>query len=197
MITTIPNIITMFRIATVPVLILLLHDQYYGWAFLVFLIAGISDGLDGFIAKRFDMASELGAILDPLADKALIFSSYLMLMILGDLPFWLFLTVVFRDVLILVGSLIYVAFNGKVKMAPSYLSKLNTFMQISLVVAILAQKTFGQDYVTFTDYLVIATFITTILSGVHYVWVWVVKEEIEMVDSVNEDQSASKTGTPD
>ena len=192
MITTIPNIITMFRIATVPVLILLLHEQNYGWAFLVFLISGISDGLDGFIAKRFDMASELGAILDPLADKALIFSSYLMLMILGDLPFWLFLTVVFRDVLILVGSLIYVAFNGQVKMAPSYLSKLNTFTQIFLVVAILGQKTFGLDYTSFTDYLIYATFITTILSGVHYVWVWAVKEEIEMLDSANDDRNANK-----
>ncbi len=198
MITTIPNIITMFRIATVPVLIVLLHDLQYGWAFLVFLISGISDGLDGFIAKRFNMASELGAILDPLADKALIFSSYLMLMILGDLPFWLFLTVIFRDVLILVGSLIYVAFNGQVKMAPSYLSKLNTFMQISLVVAILAQKTFGLNYSTFTDYLIYATFITTILSGVHYVWVWVVKEEIEMVEGGKDNPTASnKTGRTD
>jgi cardiolipin synthase len=132
MITTIPNIITMFRIATVPVLIILLHEHEYGWAFLVFLVSGISDGLDGFIAKRFDMASELGAILDPLADKALIFSSYLMLMLLGDLPFWLFLTVIFRDVLILAGSLIYVAFYGQVKMAPSYLSKLNTNLRSGL-----------------------------------------------------------------
>ena len=194
MITTIPNIITMFRIATVPVLIILLHEHEYGWAFLVFLVSGISDGLDGFIAKRFDMGSELGAILDPLADKALIFSSYLMLMLLGDLPFWLFLTVIFRDVLILAGSLIYVAFNGQVKMAPSYLSKLNTFMQIALVVAILAQKTFGLDYPTFTNYLIYATFITTILSGVHYVWVWVVKEEIEMVENANEDKNVPKDG---
>jgi len=184
----------MFRIATVPVLIILLHEHEYGWAFLVFLVSGISDGLDGFIAKRFDMGSELGAILDPLADKALIFSSYLMLMLLGDLPFWLFLTVIFRDVLILAGSLIYVAFNGQVKMAPSYLSKLNTFMQIALVVDILAQKTFGLDYPTFTNYLIYATFITTILSGVHYVWVWLVKEEIEMMDGVNDDQNSSKNG---
>lgn len=191
MITTIPNIITMFRIATVPVLIILLHDYQYGWAFLVFLVSGISDGLDGFIAKRFNMSSELGAILDPLADKALIFSSYLMLMILGDLPFWLFLTVIFRDLLILVGSLIYVAFNGQVKMAPSYLSKLNTFTQIFLVVTILAQKTFGLDYPGFTEFLIYATFVTTIISGVHYVWVWVVKEEIEMVDGVNEERNIS------
>ena len=182
----------MFRIATVPVLILLLHDHEYGWAFLVFFISGVSDGLDGYIAKHYDMASELGAILDPLADKALIFSSYLMLMLLGDLPFWLFLTVIFRDVLILAGSLIYVAFNGQVKMAPSYLSKLNTFTQIFLVVAILAQKTFVLDYPVFTEYLIYATFITTILSGFHYIWVWVVKEEIEMVENVNEENNPPK-----
>ena len=137
------------------------------------------------------MGSELGAILDPLADKALIFSSYLMLMILGDIPFWLFLTVIFRDLLILVGSLLYVAFNGQIKMAPSYLSKLNTFTQILLVVAILAQKTFGLDYPVFTQYLIYATFITTILSGVHYVWLWVVKEEIELVENVNDDRNTS------
>lgn len=191
MITTIPNLITMFRIATVPVLIIALHGQHYDWAFLIFLISGISDGLDGFIAKRFDMASELGAILDPIADKALIFSSYLMLMLLGDLPFWLFLTVIFRDVLILGGSLLYVAINGQVKMAPSYPSKLNTFMQIFLVVAILAQKTFGFEYTTFTEYLIYATFITTIVSGAHYMWVWIVKAEIELIEDERDRQKPS------
>jgi cardiolipin synthase len=179
MITTIPNIITLFRIATVPVLILLLHDHQYSWALVVFFVSGVSDGLDGFIAKHYNMESDLGAILDPLADKALIFSSYLMLMLLGDIPFWLFLTVIFRDVLILVGSLIYVALNGQIKMNPSYLSKLNTFMQIFLVVAILAQRSFGMDYPTATEYLFYATFVTTILSGAHYLWVWIVKQEIE------------------
>ena len=192
MFTTIPNIISMFRIATVPVLIILLHGHEYGWAFLVFLISGISDGLDGFIAKHYNMASELGAILDPLADKLLIFSSYLMLMILGDLPFWLFLTVIFRDVLIMGGGLIYVAFNGQVKMAPSYLSKLNTFTQIFLVVSILAQKTFTLDYPVFTEYLIYATFITTVLSGFHYVWLWVVKEEIEMVENTDNENDLPK-----
>ncbi|MGB5765942.1 MAG: hypothetical protein WBM38_04310, partial [Arenicellales bacterium] len=86
---------------------------------------------------------------------------------------------------------IYVAFNGQVKMAHSYLSKLNTFTQIFLVVAILAQKTFGLDFPVFTQTLIYATFITTVLSGVHYAWLWVVKEEIEMVESVNNDRNIS------
>jgi cardiolipin synthase len=179
MITTIPNLITLFRIATVPVLILMLYEHQYSWALLVFFISGASDGLDGFIAKHYNMESKLGAILDPLADKALIFSSYLMLMLLGDIPFWLFLTVIFRDVLILVGSLIYVALNGQVKMNPSYASKINTFMQILLVVAILAQRSFGLDFPAATMYLFYTTFVTTIISGVHYLWIWIIKQEIE------------------
>jgi cardiolipin synthase len=191
LITTIPNLITIFRILSVPVLIILLHGKHYDWAFLVFLVSGISDGLDGYIAKRFDMASELGGILDPLADKALILSSYLMLMLLGDVPFWLFLTVVFRDILILVGSLLYVALNGLMKMRPSYLSKLNTFTQIALVVAILASRTFQLDYPGVIDFLIYATAVTTILSGLHYAWIWLVREEVELVDNQRNDPGKS------
>jgi cardiolipin synthase len=191
LITTIPNLITIFRILSVPVLIILLHGKHYDWAFLVFLVSGISDGLDGYIAKRFDMASELGGILDPLADKALILSSYLMLMLLGDVPFWLFLTVIFRDILILVGSLLYVALNGLMKMRPSYLSKLNTFTQIALVVAILASRTFQLDYPGVIDFLIYATAVTTILSGLHYAWIWLVREEVELVDNQRNDPGKS------
>ncbi len=183
MITTIPNIITLFRIATVPVLILLLHDRQYEWALLVFFISGVSDGIDGYIAKTYHMESELGGILDPLADKALIFSSYLMLMLLDDLPFWLFLTVIFRDLLILVGSLLYVALNGQMKMVPSYLSKLNTFTQITLVVAILGQRAFDLDFPVSTEILIYATAVTTIVSGAHYLWKWIIREEVELVGS--------------
>jgi cardiolipin synthase len=181
LITTIPNIITLFRIATVPVLILLLHDRQYEWALLVFFISGVSDGIDGYIAKTYHMESELGGILDPLADKALIFSSYLMLMLLDDLPFWLFLTVIFRDLLILVGSLLYVALNGQMRMEPSYLSKLNTFTQIILVVAILGQRAFELDFPASTTLLVYVTAVTTIVSGAHYLWKWIIREEVELV----------------
>jgi cardiolipin synthase len=188
LITTIPNLITISRILSVPVLIILLHGEHYDWAFLVFLVSGISDGLDGYIAKRYDMESELGGILDPFADKALIVSSYLMLMLLGDVPFWLFMTVIFRDLLIMVGGFLYAAINGRMKMKPSYLSKLNTFTQLSLVVIILGQRSFGLDFPQFTSFMIYATAITTIVSGLHYAWVWLVKEEVELIDSNRSDQ---------
>ena len=168
----------------------LLHDQQYFWALVVFFVSGVSDGLDGYIAKHYNMESELGGILDPLADKALIFSSYLMLMMLGDLPFWIFLTVIFRDVLILVGSLIYVAMNGRVKMDPSYLSKINTFTQIILPVTVLAQRAFGFDMPVLTQFLIYATAVTTIVSGAHYLWKWIIRDEVELVGNGDRNKGA-------
>src|SRR3970040_1587860 len=107
-----PNLITIARIALAPVLILLLKDEEYAASLAVFVIAGISDGLDGYIAKRFHLESRLGSILDPLADKTLLVSSYVMLMLLNHLPFWLMLAVVFRDLLIIGGYLIYSSMRG-------------------------------------------------------------------------------------
>ena len=96
----IPNLITVLRIAAAPVLVLLLDSQAYNLALIVFLAAGISDALDGFIAKSFNFESEFGAILDPVADKILLVSSFVMLTLLGHLPFWLLVIVGFRDILI-------------------------------------------------------------------------------------------------
>ena len=173
-----PNLITLSRIALAPVLILLLKDHEYAMSLVVFIVAGVSDGLDGFIAKRFHLTSRLGAVLDPVADKILLLSAYVMLTFLEHLPFWLMLTVVFRDLLIVGGYLVYTSMVGSVQMRPSHLSKLNTFVQIALVIVILAQQAFAQVYPIMVDMLVYAVLITTVASGVHYVWVWgVTKEE--------------------
>jgi len=134
--TNLPNTITLSRIALAPVFILVLKDGDYLTALAVFLIAGISDGLDGFIAKRFNLTSRLGAILDPAADKILLISAYVMLTVMNHIPFWLMLTVAFRDFLIIGGYLVYTSLMGAVQMRPSYLSKLNTFMQISLIISL-------------------------------------------------------------
>jgi len=176
-----PNIITLFRIAMVPVLILLLKDERFGYALFVFFLAGVSDGLDGYIAKRFGFVSQLGAVMDPLADKLLLVSSYVMLTVLGEIPFWLLLCVAFRDLLIVGGYLVYVSLHRAVQMRPSYLSKFNTFMQISLVVVILAQHALdlGIDLVVIGLIAIVA--LTTVASGAHYLWVWVVRREIEEV----------------
>jgi cardiolipin synthase len=180
-ISQLPNLITIFRIALVPVLILLLKDQEYAMALVVFAVAGVSDGLDGFIAKRFHCETRLGSILDPLADKTLLVSSYVMLMLLNHLPFWLMLTVAFRDLLIVGGYLVYTSMVGPVQMRPSWLSKLNTFMQIALIVVILAQQAFQLVYAPMVDALIYAVLLTTIASGAHYLWIWLVMKEVETV----------------
>lgn len=174
-----PNLITLSRIALAPVLILALDDRDYVLALVVFLVAGLSDGLDGFIAKRFHCASRLGAILDPAADKILLVGAYVMLTVLGHLPFWLMLAVAFRDLLIVGGYVVYTSMYGPVHMRPSVLSKFNTLMQIALVLAVLAQKATGIEHAGATLLLVYAVLATTVASGAHYLWAWGVMKEIE------------------
>lgn len=177
-----PNLITLARIALVPVLILLLHDQHYAAALLVFLVAGLSDALDGFLAKRLGVQSRLGAILDPAADKLLLVSAYVMLTILGHIPFWLMLTVAFRDILIVGGYIVYTTHAGPVKMRPSVLSKLNTLLQIALVGLILGQEALHQAW-PLTDVVVYGVLASTVASGAHYLWLWMIVRDIEPAHS--------------
>jgi len=177
-----PNIITLARIALVPVLILLLKDQDYAAGLIVFVIAGASDALDGYLAKRMNVQSRLGAILDPVADKLLLVSAYVMLAVLGHIPFWLVLVVVFRDLLIVGGYMLYTSHAGPVKMRPSILSKLNTLMQITLVAVILAQQAAGLAW-PLTGVLVYAVLATTVASGAHYLWSWLIVKDIEPAQS--------------
>jgi cardiolipin synthase (CMP-forming) len=181
-----PNLITISRIALVPLLILLLKDQDYLAALILFFIAGVSDGLDGWIAKRFNFKSRLGSILDPLADKILLVSAYVMLAVLGHVPFWLVLTVGFRDLLIVGGYLVYTSLIGSVHMRPSYLSKFNTLMQITLIVVILVQQAAGWTYPMVTALLIYTVLATTLASGLHYLWIWGVMKEVEMADGSRE-----------
>ena len=174
-----PNLLTLSRIALVPVLILVLKDRDYVAALWVFLFAGISDGLDGWIAKRWRYTTRFGAILDPVADKFLLVTSFVMLMLLDHLPFWLVLTVAFRDLLIIGGYLVYTSMFGAVKMDPSQLSKLNTLAQILLVLVVLVHEASRFNYPLLLDALVFVVFVTTVASGAHYVWIWGVKKEIK------------------
>ncbi len=174
-----PNLITLSRIALVPVLILLLKDQDYRAALLVFLVAGASDALDGYLAKRLNLQTRLGAILDPAADKLLLVSAYVMLTILGHIPFWLMLVVAFRDLLIVGGYLAYTSHAGPVKMRPSWLSKLNTLAQISLVALILLQQSVVFDNGLVVAVLIYAVLATTVASGAHYLWSWAILKDIE------------------
>ncbi len=167
-----PNFITIGRILLVPVTVWLIISGEFLLAFAAFVAAGISDGVDGYIARRFDQRSELGAYLDPLADKALLVSIYVSLGFLKFLPAWLVLLVVTRDVLI-VGAVILAWVVGKpMVVAPSMASKVNTVGQIvlaGLVLGILGLKV-SMEQVLLAGYACVA--ILTLGSGALYMRDW-------------------------
>jgi len=134
---SLPNLITIARILLVPLTVWLIISGAYGLAFLAFVVAGISDGADGYIARRYDLRTELGSYLDPIADKALLVSVYITLGFLAVLPAWLVILVVSRDVLIVGAFILSWLMDRPLKARPSMLSKINTTGQIVLVVAVL------------------------------------------------------------
>jgi cardiolipin synthase len=166
------NLVTLARLLAVPVIVWLLLGGDYVATFWVFTLASVSDAIDGFVAKRFDQRSALGALLDPIADKALIVSVFVALGIAGHLPNWLVILVVFRDLLIIGGFLLATALTQPINWRPLFVSKVNTALQLVLIVASLAQLAFGfdaQDTLAVLTYLVGAT---TILSGGGYIVRW-------------------------
>lgn len=180
MVSLIPNLLTLLRIAACPVLVLVLDARNYEAALLLFFVAGLTDGLDGLIAKRFDCVTYVGSILDPIADKLLITCAYVMLAILGDIPFYLLVVVIFRDLVIIGGySVLLIVMEGKVPIRPIYWSKLNTFLQISLVVFVLMDRSGWLGLGLAMDLLVFGVIVTTIVSGTLYVWIWGVRRELD------------------
>src|SRR4051794_31743329 len=142
---SIPNLITLARILLVPVVVWAIASNQMLIAFMLFAAAGVSDAVDGFLAKRFGMASELGAYLDPLADKVLIVSIYISLGIVDGLPRWLVILVVSRDLLIVGGVLFSWLVDKPVGVKPHPVSKLNTAAQLLLVGLVLASLGFRFD----------------------------------------------------
>jgi cardiolipin synthase (CMP-forming) len=170
---TIPNMITMARFCLVPVIIVCVVSQAWASAFWLFLAAGLSDGVDGFIAKRFDQRSELGAILDPLADKALLVSLFIALGLVEALPAWLVILVVLRDVMIIAAVIISWALDRPLAIKASRLSKVNTAAQIVLVQFVLFTRGFGFDLPSVTA--VGAAFVAalTLASAAAYLRLWI------------------------
>lgn len=140
---TVPNLISVFRLVLVPVTIDALFAGRYDVAFWVFLIAGVSDGIDGWIARHFDQRSELGSYLDPIADKALIVSIFVTLAVVGVVPAWLTILVVSRDVLIVGGVVLSWMLGAGVPIRPLFVSKANTTAQIAFAALVLASGAFG------------------------------------------------------
>ena len=167
-----PNIITILRVVLLFPLSYLLVLQEYSHALYIFIFAGFSDGLDGYLAKHFNWESRFGAILDPLADKALLVVTMAILTYNGEISWILFGVVAFRDIYIVAGAYYYHYKLGPYKMEPSYFSKFNTFVQILLVFSILISLGFYTLNQTALELLVLLTFFTTIGSGIHYGIVW-------------------------
>lgn len=168
----IPNAITLGRIIAVPVVFWLLLSGKTLGAFLVFCAAGVSDAVDGYLAKRFRWQTELGAYLDPLADKLLIVSIYIALAAKAELPLWLVIAVVSRDILIVAGIMLAWLMDHPVRIKPALVSKLNTAAQILLAGVVLADNAFNLDIDVVRAGLIWATGALTIASLAVYVKAW-------------------------
>ncbi len=167
-----PNFITLARLLSVPVAVWLILEGEFTAAFWVFVAAGISDGIDGFIAKRFDRRTELGALLDPIADKSLLVAVYITLGIAGHLPAWLVILVVFRDFLIIGGYLLAHAMAHAMRSEPLIVSKINTVLQIGLAAATLGRLGLRLDAGMWTQALIYVVAATTVISGAGYLVRW-------------------------
>ena len=171
---SIPNALSILRIIlTVPIVMSLLNHQYF-LAIILFFVAGITDGLDGWIAKRYGFQTRLGSILDPAADKLLLVSSFVALYALGIMPLWLLILIFFRDVMIVsgtVGCFLGADANNSDLLSPSKLSKFNTALQIILVLFLVLVQIYpvAEQLITIA-FIIVAT--STMLSGADYMWIW-------------------------
>jgi cardiolipin synthase len=171
-IVNLPNLITLGRLIASPLAVYLILNSIWAPAFWVFVLAGLSDAVDGFIAKRFGAQTFVGGYLDPLADKTLLVSVFVVMGYMGHLPAWLVILVVFRDVLIIGGALLVHTLTGSLRMQPLMVSKLNTVMQFILPAYVLAQLGLGANEHWVSVALTVLVAITTTWSGAAYVAAW-------------------------
>jgi cardiolipin synthase len=168
---TIPNLLTCLRIILTPLFVIYIIDGRPQAALIVFVIAGISDGADGFIARVFNQKSRIGSYLDPLADKILLVAAFVTLAARDFIPAWLTVIVISRDVLILLGVLLLLLYHGDATIKPSGVSKLTTCFQLVTVFLSLAATLF-LSLNKINPYLYWVTCILTISSGLHYMHYW-------------------------
>jgi cardiolipin synthase len=177
---TLPNILTIFRMVLIPVFVTLIFYQRFTFSLIVFVAAGLTDGLDGLLARRFDQRSSLGTILDPIADKLMLVTAFVVLSLRSvyphpipshlPIPFWVTVTVISRDVFIVVGAAAINIMTGFRRFRPSWLGKASTTVQIIGIGAILLAASFpyGTGYYLPTVYAIVFAF--SVFSGLHYVF---------------------------
>ena len=168
---TVPNLITILRIILTPIFIIFLLNDAYVSALILFVVAGISDAADGLIARLFNQKSKLGAFLDPLADKILLISAFVVLSAKDDVHSWLAVIVISRDFLILLGVLILFLNSQDFSFKPSIISKMTTCLQLATVFVALSADLLPHLH-QFSIYLFWATGLLTIISGLHYLSQW-------------------------
>ena len=171
---TLANILTIARLLIVPFFVLSIYYQQFTWALTLFFIAALTDALDGFIARAFNQKTQLGTILDPMADKLLLVTAFVVLSTHGltntpPIPFWVTVTAISRDIFIVIGALAINISTGFSGFKPSLPGKINTFVQIITLAVFLAANAFTLDnrLMTVTFY---ATFVIAIFSGIHYIF---------------------------
>lgn len=169
---TIPNLITIARLIMVPVIVVMILDGFWTLAFALFVAAGVSDAADGIIARRFHLRSELGAYLDPLADKLLLVSIYVTLSVVSVLPGWLAVTVVSRDVMIVSAILISRLMDRPVEIKPLFISKLNTAAQIAFAALVLGMMATHDNAGGLLPWGMFAVVALTVLSAGAYLARW-------------------------
>jgi cardiolipin synthase (CMP-forming) len=166
----VPNMITFGRLCAVPLAFWLIIDRHPAYAFFLFLGAGVSDAVDGWLARRWG-GNQVGALLDPVADKALLVTMYVTLAVVKELPDWLAILVVFRDLVIVGGVMVLSVLGQPVSIQPIYISKVNTTLQIVLVAVTLLLSGFSLHAPLLRQVLIWAVAASTLASGAAYVWV--------------------------
>jgi cardiolipin synthase len=169
--------ITLGRLLAVPMTVCLILNDFILAAFWLFVLAGVSDAIDGYLAKRWDQVTEFGKYLDPLADKALLVSIYITLGVQGHLESWLVIMVVFRDVMIVGAVILYQTMVRRLEVNPLIISKVNTLAQIVLAALVLGSRGFDVDTGLFFEMMIGIVAVTTIISGLFYLGVLMGQKE--------------------
>lgn len=176
----IPNAISLMRIFLIAPIIILFVNNEFGWALGLFIIAGLSDGIDGYIAKKYDWNTRLGAFLDPAGDKLLVAWSFGTLAYLGHIPVWLAVIVIARDVIIVAGSFMYHYLVRRLEGDPTLISKLNTGLEFAFLIFVMSRAGYGwPDDITVTV-IGAAVLVTVVISGYDYVSNWIRSAQTEV-----------------